>query len=112
MKPEGDQAGGIIVVIDDDEAARHSIGQMLGLRGWSVEVFSSAEAALAWPGLREALCIITDVKMPGMDGEEFLATVRSRPGLTSGGDAHRPRRHRHGGALPEVRGIRVRREAV
>ena len=46
--------GALIVVIDDDEAARHSIGQMLSLRGWTVEVFSSAEAALAWPGLRGA----------------------------------------------------------
>ncbi len=69
-----------IVVIDDDEAARHSIGQMLGLRGWAVEVFSSAEAALAWPGLSDAMCIVTDVKMPGMDGEEFLAHVMALPG--------------------------------
>jgi two-component system, NtrC family, C4-dicarboxylate transport response regulator DctD len=69
-----------IVVIDDDEAARHSIGQMLSLRGWGVEVFSSAEAALAWPGLREAMCIVTDVKMPGMDGEELLAQVTAIPG--------------------------------
>ncbi len=69
-----------IVVIDDDEAARHSIGQMLGLRGWAVEVFSSAEAALAWPGLRDAMCIVTDVKMPGMDGEELLAHVTALPG--------------------------------
>lgn len=68
-----------IVVIDDDEAARHSIGQMLELRGWRPEVFSSAEAALAWPGLAEAMCIITDVKMPGMDGEEFLAHVTTMP---------------------------------
>ena len=70
---------GTIVVIDDDEAARHSIGQMLGLRGWVVEVFSSAEAALAWPGLNDAMCIVTDVKMPGMDGEEFLAHVTAAP---------------------------------
>jgi two-component system C4-dicarboxylate transport response regulator DctD len=69
-----------VVVIDDDEAARHSIGQMLELRGWVVEVFSSAEAALAWPGLTDALCIVTDVKMPGMDGEEFLASVIAMPG--------------------------------
>jgi two-component system C4-dicarboxylate transport response regulator DctD len=68
-----------IVVIDDDAAARHSIGQMLQLRGWVVEVFSSAEAALAWPGLQESLCIVTDVKMPGMDGEEFLAQVTAMP---------------------------------
>ena len=69
-----------IVVIDDDEPARHSIGQMLELRGWRPEVFSSAEAALAWPGLGEAMCIVTDVKMPGMDGEEFLAQVTAIPG--------------------------------
>ncbi len=74
------EAHATIVVVDDDEAARHSIGQMLTLRGWAVEVFSSAEAALAWPGLREAMCIVTDVKMPGMDGEEFLAHVKTIPG--------------------------------
>ena len=71
--------GALVVVIDDDEAARHSIGQMLSLRGWNVEVFSSAEAALAWRGLADALCIVTDVKMPGMDGEQFLAAMRARP---------------------------------
>jgi two-component system C4-dicarboxylate transport response regulator DctD len=75
----GEEAGGaLVVVIDDDEAARHSIGQMFELRGWPVETFSSAEAALAWPGLADAMCIVTDVKMPGMDGEEFLAQVRAR----------------------------------
>ncbi len=80
MKAEADRGNGaVIVVIDDDEAARHSIGQMLSLRGWAVEIFSSAEAALAWPGLRDATCIVTDVKMPGMDGEEFLATMRATP---------------------------------
>ena len=70
----------LIVVVDDDEVTRHSIGQMLRLRGWTVEAFSSAEAALSWPGLADAACVITDVKMPGMDGEEFLAEVRARPG--------------------------------
>ncbi len=74
------EVGQLIVVVDDDETARHSIGQMLRLRGWAVEAFSSAEAALAWPGLMDAVCIVTDVKMPGMDGEEFLAEVRARPG--------------------------------
>jgi len=68
-----------VVVIDDDEAARQSLAQMLRLRGHAVEMFSSAEGALAWPGLSEAACIITDVKMPGMDGEQLLAEMRRRP---------------------------------
>jgi two-component system C4-dicarboxylate transport response regulator DctD len=70
----------VIVVIDDDEVARHSIAQMLRLRSHGVEAFSSAETALAWPRLFEAGCIITDVKMPGMNGEEFLAEVAGKPG--------------------------------
>jgi len=64
-----------VLVIDDDEAARLSIGQMLRLRGYVPEVFSSAETALAWHDIQNADCIITDVKMPGMDGEEFLSRV-------------------------------------
>ncbi|MFH1707895.1 MAG: sigma-54 dependent transcriptional regulator [Planctomycetota bacterium] len=72
---------GLVALIDDDEAARVSIRQMLVLRGYKVEAFSSAEAALAWPGLADAGTIVTDVKMPGMDGEAFLGEVK-RHGLT------------------------------
>ncbi|MBN2496344.1 MAG: sigma-54-dependent Fis family transcriptional regulator [Deltaproteobacteria bacterium] len=68
----------LVVVVDDDEAARMSIGQMLRLRRFEAQVFSSAEAALAWPQLPEADCVISDVKMPGMDGEEFLEELVRR----------------------------------
>jgi CheY-like chemotaxis protein len=54
--------------------------RLLRLRGYAVELFSSAEAALAWPLLTEAMCLITDVKMPGMNGEQFLEEVRRRSG--------------------------------
>ena len=73
-----DRGKGTVVVIDDDDAARTSIGQMLRLREYGVQMFSSAEAALAWPDLPEADCVVTDVKMPGMDGEEFLAEMIRR----------------------------------
>ncbi len=69
---------GPVVVIDDDDAARLSIAQMLRLRRYRVEAFSSAEAALAWPGLPDAEAVVSDVKMPGMDGEEFLAEMMRR----------------------------------
>ena len=80
MKRDKDlgEARGKVVVIDDDEAARVSLGQMLKLRRYSVELFSSAEAALSWPALLDADCIITDIKMPGMDGEEFLEEMKKR----------------------------------
>lgn len=71
--PKPQQAA--LVVIDDDEAARESIGQMLRLRGYDAEIFASAEAALAWPRLAQVDGIICDVKMPGMSGEQFLAEM-------------------------------------
>ena len=66
---------GVVAIVDDDEAARASIGQMLRLRGYPVEAFSSAEAALAWPGLPDVDGVVCDVKMPGMGGESFLAEL-------------------------------------
>jgi two-component system C4-dicarboxylate transport response regulator DctD len=78
MSASADQEKPAVAVIDDDEATRSSVGQMLRLRRYRAHVFSSAEAALAWPELPEVDCIVTDVKMPGMDGEELLAELLRR----------------------------------
>jgi two-component system C4-dicarboxylate transport response regulator DctD len=78
MAEEDNRGAPVIVVIDDDEAARLSIAQMLRLRRFEVKTFSSAEKALG--SLENAKCIITDIKMPGMDGEQLLAEV-TRLGL-------------------------------
>ena len=78
MSGSGEQEKGLIGVIDDDDAARLSIGQMLRLRGYKVELFSAGEAALAWPRLSSADCVVTDVKMPGMSGDAFLEEVLRR----------------------------------
>lgn len=67
-----------VAVIDDDEAARTSLGQMLRLRRFDVKTFTSGEAALAWPGLPECDAVVSDIKMPGMDGEELMAEVARR----------------------------------
>jgi two-component system C4-dicarboxylate transport response regulator DctD len=68
----------LVAVIDDDEAARLSIAQMLRLRKFTVETFNSAGSVLSWRRLEEAKCIITDIKMPGMDGEQLLAEMGRR----------------------------------
>jgi len=68
----------LVAVVDDDETARHSIAQMLRLRGFAVEPFASAEAVLSWADLGGAACVVTDVKMPGMDGERLLAELAAR----------------------------------
>ena len=43
-----------------------------------MELFSSGEAVLAWAGLPDVDCAVTDVKMPGMGGEGFLEEAQRR----------------------------------
>jgi DNA-binding NtrC family response regulator len=51
---------------------RQSIGQWLALSGFDTETFASAEDALKILGPDYAGIVITDIKMPGMDGMQFL----------------------------------------
>jgi two-component system, LuxR family, response regulator FixJ len=66
----------IVYVIDDDSALRDSFSFLLASSGFSIQLFDSAEAFLAAaPPLTEG-CILTDVRMPGLDGIELLRRVR------------------------------------
>ena len=68
----------IVYVIDDDESARHSLEFLLDVAGIRVRSFSCADAFLkASPPLANA-CVITDVRMPGMNGVELAESLRAR----------------------------------
>ena len=64
-----------VALIDDDPPVRHSLAQTLELAGCEVLAFGSAEAALAAlsAGFRGA--VVTDVRLPAMDGTELLDEV-------------------------------------
>ena len=57
-----------VFVVDDDEAVGESLRMSLTLAGRSVEVFESATAFLASDVLSRRGCLITDIRMPDMDG--------------------------------------------
>ena len=68
---------GSVVLIDDEEDVLHSGTQTLELEGIGVRAFRDAESALdlltpSWCGI-----VLSDVKMPGMDGMELLRQVRA-----------------------------------
>lgn len=64
-----------VYVVDDDAAVRESTAFLLETADLKVRTFESAEAFLAETD-RRAGCIITDVRMPGMNGLELARTVR------------------------------------
>jgi two-component system response regulator FixJ len=69
---------GVVYVIDDDESARDSLEFLLDVAGVRVRSFGSADAFLkAGPPLAGA-CLVTDVRMPGMNGIELAEELARR----------------------------------
>jgi len=61
-----------IAIVDDEKDMRQSISQWLALSGYDTETFSSAEEALGTLGPEYPGIVISDIKMPGMDGIQLL----------------------------------------
>jgi two-component system response regulator FixJ len=69
---------GHVYVIDDDEAMRDSLNFLLDSAGFGVTLFDDAQAFLdALPGLAFG-CIVSDVRMPGLDGIELLKRMKAQ----------------------------------
>ncbi|MCY4168763.1 MAG: sigma-54 dependent transcriptional regulator [Rhodobacter sp.] len=61
-----------IAIIDDETDMRQSIRQWLALSGFDAEAYPGAEQALETLGPDYPGAVVTDIKMPGMDGMQFL----------------------------------------
>ena len=69
---------GIVYVIEDDEAMRDSLSFLLDSSGYSVTLFDDAQRFLdALPGLTFG-CVLSDVRMPGIDGIELLKLMKTQ----------------------------------
>ena len=61
-----------VAIVDDEKDMRLSISQWLSLSGYDTETFASAAEALSVVGQDYPGIVITDIRMPGMDGLSFL----------------------------------------
>src|SRR5205814_3468835 len=69
-----------VLIVDDDPALLEALPDTLRLRmaGVAVHTADSAAAALDQIAVRDYDAIVTDIKMPGMDGLALLAEIRTR----------------------------------
>jgi two-component system nitrogen regulation response regulator GlnG len=69
-----------VLIVDDDPALLQALPEALRLRmqGVTVDTADSAAAALDRIAARDYHAIVTDIKMPGMDGFALLAEIRAR----------------------------------
>ncbi|AEQ51709.1 sigma-54-dependent transcriptional regulator [Pelagibacterium halotolerans] len=65
----------IVIFVDDEEPMRHAVRQWLGVAGHDARSFASGQAALEHisPGLNGI--VLTDLRMPSMDGMELLRRI-------------------------------------
>src|SRR5882724_13391955 len=70
---------GHVLIVDDDPALLQALPETLRLRmsDVTVDTADSAAAALDRISARDYDAIVTDIKIPGMDGLELLAEIRT-----------------------------------
>jgi FixJ family two-component response regulator len=67
-----------IILVDDDPAVRRSLQLLLQGRGYAIRSYASSAALLADPTGLDAACLVTDYRMPELDGFAVLHTLRGR----------------------------------
>jgi CheY-like chemotaxis protein len=66
-----------VLVVDDDPGIRETMGDILALEGFSVEVASDGEQAVVLCGKQAFDFALLDIRMPGMDGVQTLEAMKA-----------------------------------
>jgi DNA-binding response OmpR family regulator len=69
-----------VVVVDDFVDAAEALAETLMMSGYKVWVATDGAAALALIETHQPHCVLLDIGMPGMDGNELTRTLRTRYG--------------------------------
>jgi len=68
----------LVSVVDDDESVRESLPDLLREFGFEAKAFASAEEFLASGYLEQTRCLILDIAMPGMSGQDLQEELTRR----------------------------------
>lgn len=68
-----------IAIVDDDQAIREALDDLVKSCGYESRLFASAEEFLSYQSRAAIDCMLVDVKMPGLSGIELQAELNRRP---------------------------------
>jgi len=68
----------LVCVVDDDQSVRRGLGRLLKSAGYAAETFSSAEDYLAREIFEGPICLVLDVRMPGLKGPALQEALEKR----------------------------------
>ncbi|MFP3562784.1 response regulator transcription factor [Paraburkholderia sp. SIMBA_030] len=98
-----------VCIVDDDASVRNGVGNLLKAVGYATVTFSSGEEFLASPMIDDALCVLLDLKMQGMQGLEVQRQLNAEHRripivfMSAHGDDESVRRALHHGAVSFLR---------
>jgi FixJ family two-component response regulator len=68
----------LVAIIDDDESVRRALARLVRAAGHEVTAFASATEFLASPGTEAAACVVSDLRMPEVNGLQLQEALRSK----------------------------------
>lgn len=71
----------IVLVVEDYESMRDAIRRLLEATGFECITHATAESLLDRGPVNGAVCLVSDLKMPGMTGFELMTELRKRGGF-------------------------------
>jgi len=68
----------VVSIVEDDAGVRVSLGHLVRSLGYRAMMFESAEAYLASGQIAQTSCVISDVLMPGLSGDQMHALLLAK----------------------------------
>ncbi|MBT2188343.1 response regulator transcription factor [Sphingobium nicotianae] len=68
----------IILLVEDEPSVRRSLQLLLHAKGYDIRSYASSAALIGDPLAGEAVCLITDYRMPEIDGLAVLRALRAQ----------------------------------